>query len=102
MKQNVHIKIPRDRLARFCESNHINRLSLYGSVLGHDFSQDSDIDMLIEFEPGTKAGFFKLAQMENELSEILGRKVDLRTPAELSRYFRQDVLENAKVEYAKG
>ncbi|MDA3898785.1 MAG: nucleotidyltransferase domain-containing protein [Desulfobacteraceae bacterium] len=102
MRQNPRIKISKDRLARFCESNHINRLSLYGSVLGHDFSQDSDIDMLIEFEPGTKAGFFKLAQMENELSEILGRKVDLRTPAELSRYFRQDVLENAKVEYAKG
>jgi len=102
MRQNARIKIPKDRLARFCESNHINRLSLYGSVLSHDFRQDSDIDMLIEFEPGTKAGLFKLARMENELSEILGRKVDLRTPAELSRYFRQDVLENAKVEYAKG
>lgn len=89
-------------MAQFCEANHINRLSLYGSVLRDDFGQDSDIDMLIEFEPGSKVGLFKMARIENELSEILGRKVDLRTPAELSRYFRQDVLESARVEYAKG
>lgn len=82
--------------------NHVSRLSLYGSFLRDDFKADSDIDMLVEFEPGNKVGFLKMARMENELSKILGRKVDLRTPGELSRYFRQEVLENAKVEYAKG
>jgi len=102
MGQKSRIKIPKDRLVQFCEANHINRLSLYGSVLRDDFRQDSDIDMLIEFEPGSKVGLIKIARIENELSEILGRKVDLRTPKELSCYFRQDVLKSAKVEYAKG
>lgn len=96
------LKIPKKQLAQFCVDNHVSRLSLYGSFLRDDFKADSDIDMLVEFEPGNKVGFLKMARMENELSKILGRKVDLRTPGELSRYFRQEVLENAKVEYAKG
>lgn len=96
------LTLPKELLVKFCRKNHISRLALYGSVLRDDFKPESDIDMLIEFEPGTKVGFIKMARMENELSSILGRKVDLRTPQELSRYFRQDVLENARVEYAKG
>lgn len=102
MGQRTRLTIPKEQLTQFCEANHVNRLSLYGSVLRDDFNPDSDIDMLIEFEPGSKVGFIKMARMENELSNILGRKVDLRTPGELSRYFRQEVLESAEVEYAKG
>lgn len=81
---------------------HICRLSLFGSVLRDDFKPGSDVDILVEFEPGFKIGLIKMARMENELLDILGRKVDLRTPGDLSRYFRNEVLENAEVEYAKG
>ncbi len=83
----------------FCRRNHIRRLALFGSVLRADFSGESDVDVLVEFEPGHPVGLIRLAAMELELSEIVGRKVDLRTPADLSRYFRQDVLESAQVQY---
>lgn len=102
MGQRTHIRIPKEQLAQFCEAYHVRRLSLYGSVLRDDFKPDSDIDILIEFEHGFKVGLLKMARMENELSYIFGRKVDLRTPFDLSRYFRQEVLESAEVEYAKG
>lgn len=94
------IKLPTERIAAFCRSNHIHKLSLFGSALRDDFSKNSDVDFLVEFEPGQKAGFLKLSGMELELSEIIGRRVDLRTPSELSRYFRQDVLAAAEVQYA--
>ena len=97
-----NIEIPRDKLAEFCKRNHIRKLSLFGSVLREDFSHYSDVDVLVEFEPGRGPGFFGLAQMERELSTILGRKVDLRTPQELSRYFREEVLSLAEVQYAEG
>ena len=91
----------RDRIAEFCRRHHIRKLSLFGSVLGDDFRSDSDIDVLVEFEPERGTGFLGLARMETELSEILGgRKVDLRTPNELSRYFRSRVLARAEVQYA--
>lgn len=91
----------RDRIAEFCRRHHIRKLSLFGSVLGDDFRSDSDIDVLVEFEPERGPGFLGLARMETELSEILGgRKVDLRTPNELSRYFRSRVLARAEVQYA--
>jgi hypothetical protein len=83
----------------FCKKHHIRRLSLFGSVLRDDFGPNSDIDVLVEFEPGKTPGMITLAGMEIELSELLGRKADLRTPAELSRYFRQDVLDHAQVQY---
>ena len=102
MRERIRIKIPKEILAQFCETYHIRKLSLYGSALRDDFKSDSDIDILIEFEPGFKTGLLKMARMENELSGILGQKVDLRTPGDLSRYFRQEVLESAEVEYAKG
>jgi predicted nucleotidyltransferase len=70
--------------------------------LRNDFRSDSDIDVLVEFMPGQKAGFLKMAKMEIEISSILGRKADLRTPAELSRYFREDVLAGAEVQYEEG
>lgn len=77
-------------------------MSLFGSVLREDFGPDSDLDVLVEFEPGQPVGFIRLAGMEIELSDIIGRKVDLRTPGDLSRYFRQEVLDSAEVQYAEG
>jgi predicted nucleotidyltransferase len=91
--------IASDRLAQFCQQHHIRKLWLFGSILRDDLGPQSDIDMLVEFEPQQVVGFLKLAALEIELSEMLGRKVDLRTPAELSRYFRQDVLATAEVQY---
>ena len=102
MGQKAHINIPEAALARFCKANHIVRLAFFGSVLGDDFGPDSDIDLLVEFEPGVKLGLLKMAGMENELSQMLGRKVDLRTRFDLSRYFRQEVIDSAEVAYAQG
>jgi len=98
---NSKIKIPGEKIAEFCKKNHIRKLSLFGSVLRDDFSSDSDIDFLVEFEPGKVPGLIGLSRMERELSEILGgRKVDLRTPQDLSKYFREEVLARAEVQYA--
>lgn len=88
------------RIADFCVANHIRRLSLFGSVLHGNDTPDSDADFLIEFVPGHEVGFLGMSRLERELSRIVGRRVDLRTPAELSRYFREDVVRTAKVQYA--
>jgi len=89
-------------IAEFCRRNQIRRLALFGSVLRGDFHPESDIDVLVEFEPAHVPGLFGIARMERELSAIFGRKVDLRTAEDLSRYFRQDVLREAEVQYAQG
>lgn len=95
--------LPREQLDEFCRRNHIAKLSLFGSVLRQDFRPDSDVDVLVEFEEGHTPGFLGLARMEEELSEMLGgRKVDLRTPQDLSQYFREEVLDTAVVQYAQG
>jgi len=96
------IKLSKDHLAAFCRSNHIAKLSLFGSVLREDFGPNSDVDVLVEFEDGHTPGFFGLARMETELSGLFGRKVDLRTPQDLSRYFRDEVTGTATVQYARG
>lgn len=101
MMGKAHIDLPKGKIAEFCKKNHIRKLSLFGSVLHGDFGADSDIDFLVEFDPDHIPGFIRLAGMEIELSEILGRKVDLRTPQELSRYFRQEVVDSAEVQYAE-
>jgi len=93
------IEIQKDKIAEFCRKNHIKKLALFGSILRDDFRPESDVDMLVEFEPGHRIGLITLAGLELELSEILGRKVDLRTPAELSRYFRDEVVQTAEVQY---
>ena len=78
-------------------------MAFFGSVLRADFGHESDIDVLVEFEPAHVPGLFGIARMERELSTLFdGRKVDLRTPEDLSRYFREDVLKEAEVQYAKG
>jgi hypothetical protein len=92
------LKINKPELTGFCALNHIQKLSLFGSVLRDDFKPESDIDVLVEFKPGKTPGFLKLAGMEEELSGMFGeRKVDLRTPHDLSRHFRERVLQEAKV-----
>lgn len=93
------LAIPREAITEFCERNHIRKLSLFGSVLRDDFRPDSDIDVLVEFEPEHVPGLFGMAGLEIELSEILGNSVDLRTAAELSRYFRQSVIDGAEPIY---
>jgi predicted nucleotidyltransferase len=92
----------RDEVAAFCRRHHVCKLSLFGSVLRDDFGPKSDIDVLVEFEPGHVPGFFRLFDMEEELSALLGgRKVDMKTPQDLSRYFRDEVLALAEVQYAE-
>ena len=86
---------------RFCAQNHIRRLSLFGSILTDRFRPDSDVDVLVEFEPGATVTYLDLARMERELSDVLGRRADLRTPAELSRYFRDRVVSEALVQYER-
>ena len=95
-----HLRVDSDELAEFCRRNHIRRLSLFGSVLGDDFGPGSDVDVLVDFEPGHRIGLIKMAGMEIELSRLFGRKVDLRTPQDLSRYFRDEVVSSAEVQYA--
>jgi predicted nucleotidyltransferase len=102
MAGKAKIAIPRDKIAEFCKKHHIRRLSLFGSVISENFRQDSDVDVLVEFEPGQVVGLLRLAGMELELSEILGRKVDIRTAADLSRYFREEVVSSAEVQYVEG
>jgi predicted nucleotidyltransferase len=98
----ARIKIPGELLGDFCRRHRIRKLSLFGSVLRDDFGPESDVDVLVEFEPGAAIGYFDLAKMNIELSELLGRTADVRTPAELSRYFRQDVLARAETQYVSG
>ena len=94
------IAVDRQKIAAFCRKHHIRKLSLFGSVLRDDFRRDSDVDVLVEFQPGAKVGF-AIVTMEDELSVMFGRKADLRTPAEISRYFRDEVLAEAQVQYVK-
>lgn len=88
------------RIAEFCRRHHIRRLSFFGSVLTDDFRPDSDVDVLVEFEPGQVPGLLRLAGMEIELSNLLGRKADVRTAEDLSRYFRDEVVSSAQLQYA--
>jgi predicted nucleotidyltransferase len=94
------ITIDKAALAEFCRQNHIRRLSLFGSVPRDDFGPDSDVDMLVEFDPAAVVGLIKLASLELTLSELVGRKVDLRTPQELSPLFRERVAAEADVQFA--
>jgi uncharacterized protein len=92
------VEIPKDKLDEFCRRHQIRRLALFGSILRDDFRPDSDIDVLVEFEPGARVGL-RFFAAERELSELLGRKVDLNTPGFLGKYFREKVLSEAEVQY---
>ncbi len=98
LSMNTPIPIPIEKLQAFCRRHHILRLALFGSILRPDFTPASDVDVLVEFDPAHIPGlaFFT---MQDELSELLGRKVDLHTPASLSRYFRRQVLDEAETLY---
>jgi predicted nucleotidyltransferase len=98
----MRIEIDRDALAEFCRRRRIRKLAFFGSVLRDDFGPASDVDVLVEFEPGARVGLIGLARMENELSDLLGRKVDLNTPGCLSPYFRDEVLREAEVVHEQG
>jgi len=99
---NEKPSLPREQIAEYCQRNHIRKLALFGSVLRDDFSSSSDVDVLVEFEPGQSPGFIGLARMEDELSQLLGgRKVDLNTPMSLSPHFRGEVLREAEVRYGE-
>ena len=98
--KRLNVKVPQAELSSFCRRNHIRRLAFFGSVLRADFHPDSDIDVLVEFEPEHVPGFLQLSRMTRELSHLFaGRKVDLCTPQGLSRYFRDDICASAEVQY---
>lgn len=92
------IEIPQDQIEAFCHANGIRRLALFGSVIRNDFRPESDVDMLVEFLPGIRVGL-AFIRMQDELSAIVGHKVDLNTPGSLSRYFRDEVLHEAEALY---
>jgi hypothetical protein len=96
MDTPLPIPMPVERIAEMCQSNGIRRLSLFGSVLRGDFTPESDVDVLVEFEPGRVPGLIGLQRIENELSAMLGRRVDLNTPGFLSGYFRDQILAEAR------
>ena len=95
----AQVRLDQETITTFCRKHHIRRLALFGSVLRDDFGPESDVDVLVEFEPGTRVGMIRLAGMEIELGELLGRKVDLNTPGFLSEHYRQRILAEAEVQY---
>ncbi len=99
MTNRFQMQIPQDRIADFCRRHGIRKLALFGSVLRKDFRPDSDVDILVEFEPAERVGLLGLARMERELSSILGRQVDLNTACFLSPNFRGEVLRESEVQY---
>jgi uncharacterized protein len=94
----TEIDISDGKIVNFCRQNYIQRLAFFGSVLRDDFNRDSDVDVLVEFEPGHVPGLAFIT-MQDELSAILGRRVDMNTPSCLSSYFREEVLKEAQTAY---
>lgn len=95
----TNIQLPNEALQDFCARHHIRTLKLFGSALRDDFTAESDIDLLAEFAPGEPLGLIRLGTIEAELSELVGRKVDLNLPDMLSKYFRDEVLAEAETIY---
>ncbi len=89
------IEVDREQLAEFCRRHRIRKLAFFGCVLRDDFGPESDVDVLVEFEPEVRVGLFDIAGMEIVLGEMIGRRIDLRTSRDLSRYFRDDVVRTA-------
>lgn len=97
---NQNIVIPKEIIADFCQRHHIRRLAVFGSAVRDDFAPDSDVDMLVEFQRGFEPGF-AFFDMQDELSQLLAKKVELHTPKFLSRYFRDTVVRTAEVQYVQ-
>jgi hypothetical protein len=101
MQTTLPFQVSQDKIAAFCQQHHIHKLSLFGSILRDDFSPDSDVDVLVEFEPGKTPGL-AIITLQQELSALFnGRTIDLRTPQELSRYIRDRVMAEALVQYVR-
>jgi len=98
--RNNPVQFDHQRLVELCRRHHIRRLSLFGSVLTDRFRPDSDVDVLVEFEETATVGYFTIGRLINELSDLLGRRVDVRTPAELGDGIREQVRSTAQVQYA--
>lgn len=95
-----NIVVSKSEIADFCQRNRIRKLSFFGSFLRDDFGPKSDVDVLVEFEPDARVGLFKLYDLEQELSKLLGgRRIDMNTPKSLSKHFRDEVLAEAEVVY---
>ena len=101
MLQKQVNNISKELIMQFCQKNQIRKFAFFGSVLRDDFSSESDVDILIDLESNHSIGLMKMAHMENELSDLIGRKVDLRTPQDLSKYFRDKVVSEAEVIYER-
>jgi predicted nucleotidyltransferase len=99
MSMRVKIDVPKEELAAFCRRNHIRRLAFFGSALRDDFTPESDMDVLVEFEPGARVGLITLAGMEIELTRLLGHTAEMHTVKGLNPHFRDAVLEQAEVQY---
>ena len=99
MVSKTNLQFPKDRIAEFCKKNRIRKLSIFGSALREDFGVDSDVDILVEFEPGARVGLIRLAGLEIELAGIIGRNVDLNTPGFLSKYYRDTAIAESEVQY---
>ena len=97
---SLRIPVNQQHIADFCRRHHIRKLAFFGSVLRDDFRPDSDVDVLLEFEPGTRVGLFDLMAMQLEFSDMIGRAADFRLPGDLSHYFRDRVMAEAEVLYA--
>jgi predicted nucleotidyltransferase len=95
----LKINIPQDKIAEFCRRNHILKLSVFGSALREDFNAASDVDVLVELTPGARIGMIRLAAMEFEMSNLIGRKVDLNTPGFINSNFRQQIISDSEVQY---
>lgn len=95
----MKISMHKDQIAAFCERNRIRKLSFFGSVLREDFTSRSDVDVLVEFDPSARVGLITLAGMENELSQLLGRKAEIHTVNGLNPLFRDAVLKQAQIQY---
>ena len=96
---SLPIHIPTDHLTKFCHQHHIKRLSRFGSVLREDFRPDSDIDVLVEFQPGANVGLIALAGLEIQLSQVFGFPAEIHTIRGLNPLFRDEVLRSAEVQY---
>lgn len=99
MGYSLEQRMTQDALTAFCRKNHIRKLSVFGSALRGELRPESDLDILVEFDPDHTPGLFSIVRMEMELSQTLGRRVDLRTPEDLSQYFRDEVMANAELQY---
>ncbi len=97
---SLSIEVDRESIARLCRRRGVHRLSFFGSVVRDDFGPDSDVDVLVEFEPDANVGLFEFVDLQQDLSELIGRAVDLHTPASLSHFFRDKVVSTAEVAYA--